>query len=77
VTHGCDKQRLRLVRLLRGGTLLAQDGKLALQSLEAAGACIASGRRERVWCISAISRHGSPSLQAGKLGFGQDFLMLR
>jgi hypothetical protein len=68
VAHGCEEQRLRLVRLLRRGALLAQNGQFALQGPETDAAAVAF--RKRAWHISAISRHSFPSLQASKSGLG-------
>jgi hypothetical protein len=70
VAHGGEKQGLRLVRLPRRGTFLAQDGQLAPQVLEADAARVAFGGRKTARHISTISRHGFPSLDASKSGLG-------
>jgi hypothetical protein len=67
MAHGGEKQGLGLVRLLRRGTGLAHHGQLALQVVEMDGAGVILGRRRRARRISAISRHGSPSVQARRL----------
>jgi hypothetical protein len=64
VAHGGEKQGLGLVRLLRRDTGLAHRGQLAPQVVDSAAAGVVLGRRQRARPINAISRHGSPSLQA-------------
>jgi hypothetical protein len=47
---------------------VAQKGQLAPQGLDTDAAHAGFGRRKLAWHISAISRHGFPSLHASKSG---------